>query len=255
MSETPAARARSALFQPRSVMSVTRRSTLNRGLGAFAVPIWERDVTSHCSHLSTLFLTSANNWQQTGLKLLAQMGIRGQRVPKFAQFIKQRRGKRSLQFVAARLKEVGVRSGSTALFKYEDEGRIPPIDVIRGLAAVYGVAVAEMLDRLFSELGVQGVDWWIDLPRHTAEALSGSQRGGSVVPASAQARIRELEREISERDHRHKLTVRTMQDVTRRLADALAREGLAISVEDAGTGSDELPPRKGPHGPGRGHSR
>lgn len=87
------------------------------------------------------------------------MGKQARRVPKFGAFLKKKRGERSLQSVVNQLKPVGVSIATTALFKYEDEGRVPPTDVVRGFAIAYDTPLTELVDRLLAELHVKPVDW------------------------------------------------------------------------------------------------
>lgn len=100
------------------------------------------------------------------------MGKQARRVQKFGAFLKKKRGGRSLQSVVNRLKPIGVQIAATALFKYEDEGRVPPTDVLRGFAVVYDTPLTELVDRLLAELHVKPVDWH--------ETVSTVNQGGKV---------------------------------------------------------------------------
>jgi hypothetical protein len=79
-------------------------------------------------------------------------------VPAFGAFIKERRGERSLEAVSTQMRAVGIERVNSALYRYE-AGRLPPVDVLRGLSFALRVPFEELVDRLLKELGVVPVKW------------------------------------------------------------------------------------------------
>ncbi|HXG71479.1 MAG TPA: helix-turn-helix transcriptional regulator, partial [Gemmatimonadaceae bacterium] len=93
----------------------------------------------------------------------------------------------------------------------------PEPDALRAVADLYGVPYRDVVAR------VSGAKYRCDLIGHAGEGTSNLTKGGADVPASDQAHIRGLEAELRDRDRRHTAAIRAMRDVTRRLANALAR--------------------------------
>ncbi len=85
------------------------------------------------------------------------------RVPKFGAFLRETRGNRSRLSVVNQVRPFGIRFDPSALAKYEDEGRVPPADVLRGAAIAYSMPVSELFDRLLAELGAEPIDWQKDI--------------------------------------------------------------------------------------------
>lgn len=81
------------------------------------------------------------------------------RVPRFARFLRERRGVRSRQAIVNQMASVGVKRGGSALEKIESLGRIPQVHVLRGLAAVYRIPFERLVDQVLEELGVAPVEW------------------------------------------------------------------------------------------------
>lgn len=80
------------------------------------------------------------------------------RVPKFGAFVKRRRGDRSLQAIANQMNAIGVERAQSSLFRYE-EGRIPSVDVLRGLSFALRVPFEDLVDMVLDELGIAAVPW------------------------------------------------------------------------------------------------
>lgn len=75
----------------------------------------------------------------------------------FGAFLTQRRGDRSLGQVAQRAKSRGYQISTTALFRYETQGRVPKVDALAAIAAGYGLDFMEICSRVAAELNGQPV--------------------------------------------------------------------------------------------------
>jgi hypothetical protein len=114
------------------------------------------------------------------------------RVPAFAAFLREKRGKRSRESVVTQLQSVGVHIRGGTLHRYEDEARLPSIDVLRGLSAVYRVPFEEVVDRVLRELEVKTVPWGDQLAQEfPAEAIEVASAYVSA-PEHVQSGIRSL---------------------------------------------------------------
>lgn len=111
------------------------------------------------SHLSTPFLTGFHRTEAGWRKLGKTMAKPAVRVPQFAAFIREQRAGRPFQQIVNRMKAVNVHVGHTALWKLEDEARVPSLYVLRGLSYAYGVSFEALAGRVLDELGAASVAW------------------------------------------------------------------------------------------------
>lgn len=203
MSETPAARARSVLFQPRNAISAAIRSTLNRGLGCF-VPTTGTNGIDTIPTVSIPFSTKYNAPAEDRFTLGEPVPKRPQiSAPKFGAWLQLQRGKkRSLAQVALKIRPlvegVGLKVSPSLIHKIE-RGRVPSWPMLAAFSRVYGVPIVEILQRLSDAIEFSGAS---DLLRHGTETAS-VLHGGPDVPAfdvAAYARIQQLEQQLSERE-------------------------------------------------------
>lgn len=108
---------------------------------------------------SRLFLTHVDNWESGRSRLEIPMSKPLPRTPRFGTFLKRARGGRSRESVTRQLASFGVQLDQSSLSKYEDEGRVPPLAVVRALALAYDKPLMELLDMLISEQSIQAIDW------------------------------------------------------------------------------------------------
>lgn len=108
---------------------------------------------------SRLFLSSVDKWESGRFRLDGPMTKPAQRAPRFGAFLAETRGDRSRQSVVTQLRKFGVELDQSTLSKYEEEGRVPPLVVLRGLSLVYAQSFTRMLDRLIREQDGRPVNW------------------------------------------------------------------------------------------------
>src|SRR6266545_5538333 len=80
------------------------------------------------------------------------------RVPEFGVYLRRCRGERSLEALSQQMRAIGVDRVNSALFHYE-AGRVPPVDVIRGLSFALRVPFEELIDRVLRELRIAPISW------------------------------------------------------------------------------------------------
>lgn len=73
------------------------------------------------------------------------------RAPALAAFLTEKRGGRSFKQVSLQLRAVGVTVSHNAIHTYESKARIPPLDVMWGLATLYRTSFKELV-----RLGLSG---------------------------------------------------------------------------------------------------
>lgn len=144
-----------------------------------------------------------------------QMPARPKFLPDFAKFLvdaREAHGWKQAQaadIAVRRRLQVGYQS-----LRWLEEGKIknPEPELIQAVAKLYGLPYEGVLARLLSERYKLVIDE-SDLLRHSMDQQSGHQEGRPDVPASATARILELESELRE----FKTKWSDVQDVARRL--------------------------------------
>lgn len=194
---------------------------------------------------STLFLTDVHIQPGRGATLPLSMPARPvTTAPKFGEWLKLRRGTRSLEQVAIQIrplvKHTGLKVGSSLIHKVEG-GRIPNWPLLLALGRVYNIPTAEIAGRLASAIEIDGSR---DLPRHEADQPSDQTEPlrRSDVPASAEARIRELEL----REQELLTVIRATQDVAGILTNTLASVRESVREEAATTRGRKPGTRRGP---------
>lgn len=135
------------------------------------------------------------------------------------------------------VKEAGLKVNPSLIHKIEG-GRVPNWPLLAAFAQVYGFPIAEMAGRLAELIKFPGAD---DLIRHEGDQGSAQPKGRSDVPASAHARIQQLEQQLAAKDRFIAQTQAAAIRLVRLYAPA---------TEDLGTGTDE-PRRGGPGGKAR----
>lgn len=80
------------------------------------------------------------------------------RAPGFGRWLKARRGKKSLEAVASRVRtrlaRLGVKFNRSQLLKIEEQGLVPHAVVLYELARAHGVSAGDVIDRIANELGL-----------------------------------------------------------------------------------------------------
>lgn len=155
--------------------------------------------------------------------------------PRFGQWLAEQRGQRTYEQIASRVRKLvtgyGLKVGRSAIVRYE-QGRIPPWPILAAFAEVYASTPETLVVRLLRSIRVENGR---DLLRHSGDQpFEGPIEGGAPdVPASARARIQELETTLATREAQW----REVQDVARRLFTiAVGDEGRATARTPAGRG-------------------
>lgn len=114
------------------------------------------------------------------------------RAHRFGAYVKQLRELRDEPSLAAVTTQmaalVGVRRHPSALFKCEEEGRVPGLDLLRGMSAVYRVPIVVLIDKLLDELRVAPINWRAELDGYEQKAGSGSA-GAHVAPPALSTEV------------------------------------------------------------------
>lgn len=181
----------------------------------------------------------AERWTSTLPPLVAKVRSRNPLLAAFGARLMELRGKRSRKQISNRLTDLGVPLGGATLAQYE-AGTVwaPDPGAMWGLAVIYERPLDELVWLLRANRANTNAAEWRDLVRPAQDQESGlPSAGGSVdVPASARARILELESEIAA----HKARWRAAED---------AASGLLQIIVAAGEG--DAPSRLAPGGRGR----
>lgn len=119
------------------------------------------------------------------------------KVPAFGAYLRQQRGSRSRERIVRQMAGVNVVRQQSALAKAETEGRVPAVDLLRGLNAVYRIPFEKLVDKVLQELGVTPVKWRV-----------AERDAPEVVRDADEAELLGLFRQIGEQ--RRRLMVRDM---------------------------------------------
>lgn len=169
---------------------------------------------------------------EAGVKLPESMSKKGRKAPKFGAFLEEKRGKRSLGSVTKQLEGMKIEISRTTLLRYE-QGRQPPLEVLRGLADVYRLPLSEMIDLLFNEVGVKAVKWPGDAGAQIAPPLSlqGIKEKDSDVLDDPEIDLLEAYRTLSKRGKEYIASVASdlrRAEVERALSTHRARKSAQI---------------------------
>lgn len=152
--------------------------------------------------MSTLFLTENNAYEISAVTLSGLVPKRPVvRAPNFGRWLKLKRGDRSFEQIAQKVRPlvegVELKVDRSAIKKFE-EGRVPSWPMLGALSAVYGVPIAETVERLRLALEFPAAR---DLLRHAGTVESSPLPGGGDVPASPS--VRELQDRLDEQEREH----------------------------------------------------
>lgn len=136
------------------------------------------------------------NGKPSGLGL-GEMAQKAPKVPAFGAYLQQQRGDRSRESIVRQMTHANVQRDQSALAKAETEGRLPAVDLLRGVNLVYKVPFEELVDQVLAELRVTPVRWRI-----------AQSDAAEVVRDDEEAELLRLFRLISE--SRQRLFVRDM---------------------------------------------
>lgn len=152
--------------------------------------------------MSTLFLTQNNAAEIEPVTLSGLVPKRPTvRAPKFGQWLELKRGKRSFEQIAQKIRPlvegVELKVDRSTIKKFE-QGRVPSWPMLGAISVVYDVPIEETVERLRLALEFPAAR---DLLRHVSTVESSPLPGGGDVPASPS--VRELQDRLaqSERDH------------------------------------------------------
>ncbi len=158
--------------------------------------------------------------------------VREQKFKEFGDLLRQWRGKREVETVVRLVRTHGVEFDGATLrgWEYGWIGRPDPIRLL-ALARVYGRSAADVMAALSVARGIS-TSATRDLPRHARTGKHAPHQGGADVPASVEARVRELESALEstaqERDFYRGIITRA-DELARPLALLLRAESLKIA--------------------------